>query len=297
MENNAKESQCKHKQIAYACEECSVQECEHGKHIYMCYACTGPGAGICAASAAPVFAAMDKARSAGLLERMVRKDKASRAVAGVLEEMIKQFHTASAPTRAQRKERMAELMAEEGSSLHASAVKSLGSSGLAKFREDVSGQEQQKLDEWLCRLFDDDLKPAAVVLGEISKLSPASAAEVLLQMDGNAALDLLVVMTAQRYDHGPVLREMKEGSAQHLDQESADVMDDLLKKKQEQYVLRHIDNLMGPKLKAGDDVLYKRPQCNFYSVAAEVKFPTPSWDRPETLINVSAAAPGTKTVS
>ena len=82
----------------------------------MCCACTGLGGGICAESAAPVFAAMDKARAAGVLEGIVRKDKAARGVAGVLEEMIKQSHIASAPERKQRKERLADLMAEEGSS-------------------------------------------------------------------------------------------------------------------------------------------------------------------------------------
>ena len=301
MEIDADAAKCKHAKVVYSCDECCVQECEHGKHIYMCCACTGPGAGICAESAAPVFAAMDKARAAGVLEGIVRKDKAARGVAGVLEEMIKQSHIASAPERKQRKERLADLMAEEGSSaLKSTPAGFEGASGcrqLEKFRDEVRGREQQKLDEWLRKLFDDDLKPAAVVLGEISKLSPASAAEVLLQMDGNSALDLLVVMTAQRFDHTAVVREMKQGSSQQLDEESADIMDDLLKKKQEQYVLRHFDNLLGPKLMKGDEVRYKRPQCNFYSVAKDVKFPTPSWDRPETLINVSAAAPCAKNAS
>ena len=78
MENDADAAKCKHAKVVYSCDECCVQECEHGKHIYMCCACTGPGAGICAESAAPVFAAMDKARAAGVLEGIVRKDKAAR---------------------------------------------------------------------------------------------------------------------------------------------------------------------------------------------------------------------------
>ena len=43
----------------------------------------------------------------------------------------------------------------------------------------------------------------------------------------------------------------------------------------------------GPELKDGDQVLYQGVQHNFYSVAKGVTFPSPNWDAPQTLINVS----------
>ena len=44
----------------------------------------------------------------------------------------------------------------------------------------------------LNRYYDDDCKSAAAVLGEVSLISPSSAAAVCLQMNGDIALDLLV---------------------------------------------------------------------------------------------------------
>ena len=139
----------------------------------------------------------------------------------------------------------------------------------------------------LNRYYDDDCKRAAAVLGEISLISPSSAAAVCLQMDGDIALDLLVCMRAQRYEDEAVLREMKQGAAERLDESSAEHMEKLLKKKQGDFVLRSGENLLGTMLKEGDPVLYQGVQHNFYSVAEDVKFPSPNWDAPQTLINVS----------
>ena len=34
MENDADAAKCEHAKIVYSCDESSVQECEHGKHIF-----------------------------------------------------------------------------------------------------------------------------------------------------------------------------------------------------------------------------------------------------------------------
>ncbi len=156
-----------------------------------------------------------------------------------------------------------------------------------EFAHKWRGREQAFVEKMLNRYYDDDCKRAAAVLGEISLISPSSAAAVCLQMDGDIALDLLVCMRAQRYDDEAVLRELKQGAAECLDESSAEQMEKLLKKKHEDFVLRSGENLLGTRLKEGNPVLYQGVQHNFYSVATGVKFPSPNWDAPETLINVS----------
>ena len=156
-----------------------------------------------------------------------------------------------------------------------------------KFAKEWKGRKQTFVDRVQAKLADEDSMPAAAVLGEIANISPSSAAAVCLQMDGDAALDLLVCMRAQRYEDAALLREMKEGSAERLDELSAERLEQLLKKKQQDWMLRNSKNLLGPELKDGDQVLYQGVQHNFYSVAKGVTFPSPNWDAPQTLINVS----------
>ena len=160
-----------------------------------------------------------------------------------------------------------------------------------QFAKKWKGRKQDFVDQMLATLYDEDCRPAAAVLGEIAIVSPSSAAAVCLQMDGDAALDLLVCMRAQRYEDAALLRELKEGSAERLDATSAKRLEKLLKKKQQDWMLRNSENLLGPQLKVCDEVLYQGVQHNFYSVAEGVTFPSPNWDAPQTLINVSSRVP------
>lgn len=155
------------------------------------------------------------------------------------------------------------------------------------FADKWRGRQQEFVESLKNSYFDVDCKSAAAVLGEISLISPSSAAAVCLQMDDDIALDLLVCMRAQRYEDEAVLREMKQGAAERLDESSAGHMEKLLKKKQGDFVLRSGNNLLGTLLKEGDPVLYQGVQHNFYSVVTGVKFPSPNWEAPQTHINVS----------
>ena len=80
------EGVCEHMVLKWECEECTKQ-CQHGKHTFMCLDCGRDG--ICAISAAPIFASMDTASAALVLEGLVNKDRASETVAQVLCEIMK----------------------------------------------------------------------------------------------------------------------------------------------------------------------------------------------------------------
>jgi hypothetical protein len=210
-------------------------------------------------------------------------------VAAVLAEMIT-LASASAAKRYLPQTQFAEMMngkkEDSGQNVFAQCD-STNQHFCKEFAEKWRGKQQEFVDQMHASYYDVDCKPAAAVLGEISLISPSSAAAVCLQMDGDIALDLLVCMRAQRYEDEAVLREMKQGAAERLDESSAGHMEKLLKKKQGDFVLRSGKNLLGTLLKEGNPVLYKGVQHNFYSVATGVKFPSPKWDAPQTLINVS----------
>ena len=156
---------------------------QHGKHTFMCWDCNNNGerVGICAISAAPVFAMMDKSVAVALLEGLVSKDDSAKTVAEVLVEMMK-FSVSIYQQLCQKKE------SAPTPNLH---------KHIDSFKDLIHWEKE---------------KDVATILGQMSAIS---ASAVLLKMDGLTAVDLLVSIRAQRYDDDKIILEMKSGAFSH----------------------------------------------------------------------------------